>query len=132
MILNTRRLMLFGFAALAAAGGLALAGCGGGGSRSSSGNGGIGAGSVGTTVAPGTPRVLDLDFDLDSSTVVDAASNTIRMTPVLNAEVEAHRARLTRVRGPLLRTNLATQTFVLALRPRPNVTPFGSITVTTT
>src|SRR5437763_423897 len=130
MILNTRRLMIFGFAALAVAGGLALAGCGGGGgSSSSSASGDV---AVSMTDAPGTPRALDLDFDLDSSVVVDPASNTIFMTPVLNAEVEARRPRLSRVRGPLLRADTGRQAFVLALRPRPNVAPFGAIEVTST
>jgi hypothetical protein len=81
-------------------------------------------------VAPGTPRVLAIDFDLNQSAIVDlaAAPPTVRVLPLLKADVEARTPKPFRIRGPLLRTRAPDQ-LDLALRPHPNLAPFGSVTV---
>ncbi len=83
-------------------------------------------------VIPGSPRLLEIDFALDDSLDVDVASNTIKVLPILKAEVEPRRLKTIRVRGPLLGVNVGAGAFGIALRPRPNLVPFGSIRVDVT
>src|ERR1041385_1328516 len=82
-------------------------------------------------IAPGLARILTLDFDLDSSTTVDAGTNTVTVAPVLVADVDLERPRVHRVRGPLESVDLAGGTFVIDLRPfRQQKTGFGSMGIT--
>jgi hypothetical protein len=79
-------------------------------------------------VAPGLARILTIDFDLDASTAVDAAANTVAVGAVLIADVDLERQRLHRVRGLL--TGVGDNFFRLDLRPfRLKESKFGSILV---
>jgi KamA family protein len=49
-------------------------------------------------VAPGLPRILTLDFDLDASTEVDAGANTVKVSPVLFVDMDLQRPHVRRVR----------------------------------
>ncbi|MBI4607259.1 MAG: DUF4382 domain-containing protein [Planctomycetes bacterium] len=81
-------------------------------------------------VAPGSTRMLTLDFDLDASTSVDAAANTVTLSPVLLAEIDHHRPRVHRVRGPLESVDVEGSSFTIAVRPfRALVSRFGTVRV---
>ncbi len=82
-------------------------------------------------VVPGSPRVLDIDFDLDASTVVNVVRNEIKVLPILKAEVSPNNREI-RVRGGLLSTDADAQSFMLGIRPHANSAPFGAIEVVTT
>ena len=70
-------------------------------------------------VAPGIPRNLVLDFDLEqSNTVVFAGDQvTLIVTPVLIADVDPQAPKIQRVRGPLKQVDVDAGTFDLYIRP---------------
>ncbi len=89
-------------------------------------------------VAPGIPKNLSLDFDLEqSNSVVFAGSDvTVTVAPVLIAEVDPQAPREHRLRGPLQNVNVAENRFRLYVRPffhriRSGPRRFGSLTVHT-
>lgn len=89
-------------------------------------------------VAPGIPKNLSLDFDLEqSNSVVFAGSDvTVTVEPVLIAEVDPQAPREHRLRGPLQNVNVAENRFRLYVRPffhtiRSGPRRFGSMTVHT-
>ncbi len=83
-------------------------------------------------VAPGVPRILTIDFDLDASTEVDLAANTVKVSPVLIADVDLERSHDHRVRGPLLSVDVSDASFLLDLRPfRAVQRRFGRVRVQT-
>lgn len=89
-------------------------------------------------VAPGIPKNLLLDFDLEqSNSVVFAGSDvTVTVAPVLIAEVDPQVPKEHRVRGPLQSVNVAENRFRLFVRPffhtiRSGPRRFGSLAVHT-
>lgn len=84
-------------------------------------------------VAPGLPRLLTIDFDLDASLTVDAAGNTVMVAPTVIADIDLQRPHIHRVRGALGEVDLDRSKFRLALRPfRAGEPRFGSLSVWTT
>ncbi len=89
-------------------------------------------------VAPGIPKNLLLDFDLDQSNSVVVAGNDVTVTvePVLIAEVDPQAPKVHRLRGPLQSVNVVENRFRLFIRPffhpvRTGARRFGSLTVHT-
>jgi hypothetical protein len=89
-------------------------------------------------VAPGIPKNLLLDFDLEqSNSVVFTGSDvTVTVAPVLIAEVDPQAPKEHRLRGPLQSVNVAENRFHLFVRPffhpiRSGPRRFGSLAVHT-
>lgn len=89
-------------------------------------------------IAPGIPSLLALDFDLQSSHVVDLdnpAGPTITVEPVLIADIDAETPRVHRVRGPLHQVDITDQSYQVVIRPfhhtLSNDERFGQLTVIT-
>lgn len=89
-------------------------------------------------VAPGIPKNLLLDFDLEqSNSVLFAGSDvTVTVAPVLIAEVDPQMPKEHRVRGSLQSVNVAENRFRLFVRPffhtiRSGPRRFGSLAVHT-
>jgi len=86
-------------------------------------------------IAPGTPRLLQLDFDLAATHDVDLATLPAAVTadPFLVASIEPLDARDFRVRGPLDSVDEAAGSYVVDLRPfnHPDAR-LGKVTVNTT
>ncbi len=83
-------------------------------------------------IAPGRPRILTIDFDLDASVTVDIDGNTVTVAPVLVADIDLQRPHIHRVRGALTEVNVDRSLFRLDLRPfRAATHRFGSINVRT-
>ncbi len=89
-------------------------------------------------VAPGIPKNLLLDFDLEQSNrVVFAGSDvTVTVEPVLIAEVDPQVPKVHRLRGPLKSVNVEENRFRLFVRPffhtiRSGPRRFGSLAVHT-
>jgi hypothetical protein len=61
-------------------------------------------------VTPRVMRFVELDFDLDASTVVDATANTVKVGSVLYAKAEPGDPKPVRSFGALLRTDEANST----------------------
>lgn len=79
-------------------------------------------------VAPGIPKNLMLDFDLQQSNTVVFNGANIDMTvkPVLIAEVDPKNPKPHRVRGPLKSVNLTDNSFDIFIRPFFHRIGFGS------
>jgi hypothetical protein len=71
------------------------------------------------TVAPGTPALLQLDFDLEASHEVNLGTTPVTATaaPFLVASIEPVDTREFRVRGPLVSVDEAAGSYVVDLRP---------------
>ena len=89
-------------------------------------------------VAPGIPRNLLLDFDLEQSNSVVFAGGevTVTVAPVLIAEVDPQAPKVHRLRGPLQSVNVTEDEFRLFIRPffhpiRTGPRQFGSLAVHT-
>ena len=89
-------------------------------------------------IAPGIPRSLVLDFDLEASNVVSFNGSEIKLTvdPVLKADVDPRAPIEYRVRGPLRSVNLSNDSFRAYIRPffhpiRTGAGVFGSLKVNT-
>ncbi len=70
-------------------------------------------------VAPGIPAHLTLDFNLQASNTVDLGTTppTVRVQPILIADVTPDRVKPHRVRGPLVSVNTANSSYRAAIRP---------------
>ncbi len=70
-------------------------------------------------IAPGTPALLQLDFDLEASHEVNLGTTPVTVTaaPFLVASLEPVDTREFRVRGPLVSVNEAAGSYVVDLRP---------------
>ena len=88
-------------------------------------------------IAPGIPRNLMLDFDLEQSHVVSLDDPvTITIDPVFVVEVDPQTPRVHRTRGPLRSVDVDNNTFEIYLRPfyhriRTGQRLFGSLQVLT-
>ncbi|VAW90595.1 hypothetical protein MNBD_GAMMA21-36 [hydrothermal vent metagenome] len=88
-------------------------------------------------IAPGIPKNLMLDFDLEQSHVVSVADPvSIIIDPVFVVEVDPQRPRIHRTRGPLKQVNVADNAFEIYIRPfyhriRIGQRIFGSLRVLT-
>jgi Domain of unknown function (DUF4382) len=96
------------------------------------------AGQSALPVAPGTPKNLLLDFDLQQSNSVAFAGSdvTLSVAPVLIAQVDPQAPGVQRLRGPLQSVNVAENRFRLYIRPffhpvRTGARRFGSLDVYT-
>ncbi|MGH8378563.1 MAG: DUF4382 domain-containing protein, partial [Gammaproteobacteria bacterium] len=88
-------------------------------------------------VAPGIPRLLDVDFNLDASNIVNLNNNTVMVQPFLDAEVNPNLNNLIRMRGPLASVNIANSSYVVGLAPfwtagNGSGHPYGQMTIYTT
>jgi len=70
-------------------------------------------------IAPGTPALLQLDFDLEAAHEVNLGTTpaTVTAAPFLVASLEPVDTREFRVRGPLVSVNEAADSYVVDLRP---------------
>jgi len=71
-------------------------------------------------IAPLQPSLLDLDFNLAASNLVDMstpASPIVTVNPLLVADVNPDAPKPHRIRGPLDRVDLQARSFTLILRP---------------
>jgi len=89
-------------------------------------------------VAPGIPKNLLLDFDLEQSNSVAFAGNdvTVSVAPVLIADVDPQAPKVHRLRGPLQSVDAADNRFRLYIRPffhpvRTGARRFGSLNIHT-
>ena len=88
-------------------------------------------------IAPGIPKNLMLDFDLEQSHVVSLNDPiTITVDPVFVVEVDPQTPRIHRTRGPLRSVDVANNAFDLYIRPfyhriRIGQRIFGSLRVLT-
>jgi hypothetical protein len=91
-------------------------------------------------IAPGIPRLLDVDFDLDASNTVNYTAGTpttVTVQPFLDAEVNPNITNSIHVRGPLASVNTTNSDYVIGLRPftaalSGSTNPYGKATVYTT
>jgi len=86
-------------------------------------------------VTRGRPALLQLDFDLDASHVVDLSTSpaTAVSENFIVAEVTPVEEKDIRVRGPLVAVNEAESHYVVAIRPfLDHAGDFGRVTVNTT
>ncbi|MGH8264627.1 MAG: DUF4382 domain-containing protein [Steroidobacteraceae bacterium] len=86
-------------------------------------------------VAPGRPRFIELDFDLDASnTVGDLTQSPVPVTlrPFIVASVEPAETKQIRVRGPLVDVDTIASTYQVDIRPFHRTSgDFGRVTVHT-
>lgn len=70
-------------------------------------------------VAPGIPKNLMLDFDLEQSNTVAFEGEQVKVTvePTLIAEVDPQKPKLHRVRGPLKTVDVDASVFEIYIRP---------------
>ncbi len=89
-------------------------------------------------IAPGIPRVLDVDFNLDASNTINVnGSNepvSVTVQPFLDAAVDPNINNSIHVRGPLASVNTSNSTYVIGLRPfysslTGSGNPYGQATV---
>ena len=93
----------------------------------------INAGS-GFVIRAGRPAALTLDFDLEASNevVIDGASATLTVNPVLLANTSLEDDKTRRLRGLLAGVNLESESFNIRIRPfRVRHRDFGRITAST-
>jgi hypothetical protein len=92
-------------------------------------------------IAPGIPRLLNVDFNLDASNTVNVNGSgtptTVTVQPFLDAAVNPNINNLIRVRGPLASVNLTNSSYVIGLRPfrqamTGSTNPYGQATIYTT
>jgi hypothetical protein len=87
------------------------------------------------TIAPGTPALLELDFDLLASNTVDLNKNPVQVMvqPFVVASVDVADTREARVRGPLASVNTGSGDYHIDLRPFHLTSGrLGDVTVHTT
>jgi hypothetical protein len=86
-------------------------------------------------IVPGVPALLDLDFHLAASNLVDMsnpARPVVTVTPVLLADVDPDLSKPHRIRGPLGSVDTQAGSFTLVLRPFHLLTgDFGRVTFRT-
>lgn len=83
-------------------------------------------------IAPGIPAHVTLDFNLEASNTVDLGTTppTVRVQPILVADVTPERVKPHRVRGPLLSVNTTNASYRVAIRPfHRHGTDHGELTV---
>ena len=68
-------------------------------------------------LAPGVPRVFQVDFDLDASNTVDLTNDTVTVQPFLVASVDPNFSNQIAVRGPLATVDTTDGDFNLGLKP---------------
>lgn len=88
-------------------------------------------------VAPGIPRLLNVDFNLAASNIVDLSNDTVTVEPFLDAQVNPAIGKVIRMRGPLASVSVANSSYVIGLRPfytplNGSGNPYGQMTVYTT
>lgn len=90
------------------------------------------------TIAPGVPALLALDFDLQSSHVVDLDNPdgpSITIEPVLIADIDAESPKVHRVRGPVHHVDVTDHSYDVIIRPFhaaiSDDNRFGKLTVIT-
>jgi len=87
------------------------------------------------TIAPGIPRLLQLDFDLAASHDVDITTSpaTVTAEPFVVASLEPVEEKELRIRGPLLSVDTNASTYTIDIRPfnHPSAR-LGRFTVDTT
>lgn len=84
-------------------------------------------------LAPGVPRLFQVDFNLDASNTVDLSNDTVTVQPFLSASIDPNLDNQVRVRGPLATVDSAGGDFTLHLRPFSAVSGnYGSLRVLTT
>ncbi|MGE5624131.1 MAG: hypothetical protein ACM3ZT_01130 [Bacillota bacterium] len=66
---------------------------------------------------PGIPKLLNVDFNLDASNIVNTSNDTVTVEPFLIASVNPATGKELRVRGPLNSVDTASGSFILGLRP---------------
>jgi len=88
----------------------------------------------GFQIKPGQPAALILDFDLEASNevVINGASATVTVNPILLANTSIEDDKTRRLRGLLAGVNLDRESFNIRLRPfRVRHHDFGKITAST-
>ncbi|HVC37047.1 MAG TPA: DUF4382 domain-containing protein, partial [Gammaproteobacteria bacterium] len=87
-------------------------------------------------VAPGIPRLLDVDFNLDASNQVNLGNNTVTVQPFLDAEVNPNINNMIRLRGPLASVDTANSSYIIGIAPfwlsASSSNPYGQMTIHTT
>ncbi|MGH8282638.1 MAG: DUF4382 domain-containing protein [Gammaproteobacteria bacterium] len=87
-------------------------------------------------VAPGIPRLFNVDFNLAASNTVNLSNDTVTVQPFLDAMVNPAIGKVIRMRGPLASVNLSNSSYVIGLRPFHTAlhsgNPFGQMAVYTT
>lgn len=88
-------------------------------------------------VAPGIPRLFNVDFNLAASNIVNLANDTVTVEPFIDAQVNPAIGKVIRMRGPLASVNMANSSYVIGLRPfymslNGSGNPYGQMTVYTT
>jgi hypothetical protein len=68
-------------------------------------------------IAPLRPSLLDLDFNLAASNLVDMSGPVVTVNPLLVADVNPNAPKPHRIRGPLDRVDMQAGSFTLILRP---------------
>lgn len=68
-------------------------------------------------LAPGVPKVFQVDFDLDASNTVDLSNDTVTVQPFLVASVDPNFTNQIAVRGPLATVDTTDSDFTLGLKP---------------
>jgi hypothetical protein len=88
-------------------------------------------------IAPGIPRFLSLDFNLDASNTVDVSnpvSPGVKVAPFLVADIDQTQQKDIRLRGTLVSVDTANSSYVVDVRPfnrRDADRDFGQATVHT-
>ena len=87
-------------------------------------------------VAPGIPRLLDVDFNLDASNEVDLSNDTVTVQPFLDAEVNPNIGNMIRLRGPLASVDTTSSSYTIGIAPfwtpANSSNPYGRMTIYTT
>ena len=68
-------------------------------------------------LAPGVPRLFQVDFDLDASNAVNLGNTTVTVQPFLVASIDPDLGNQIQVRGPLATIDTTSGNFTLGLRP---------------
>ena len=88
-------------------------------------------------VAPGIPRLFNVDFNLAASNIVNLNNDSVTVEPFLDAQVNPAIGKVIRMRGPLASVNTGNSSYVIGLRPfytslNGGGNPYGQMTVYTT
>ncbi|MGA9852590.1 MAG: DUF4382 domain-containing protein [Gammaproteobacteria bacterium] len=88
-------------------------------------------------VAPGVPRLLDVDFNLNASNLVNLTNSTVMVEPFLDAEVNPNLDNMIRLRGPVASVNTSNSSYMVGLAPFWTASngsghPYGQMTIYTT
>ncbi|MGB9428603.1 MAG: DUF4382 domain-containing protein [Gammaproteobacteria bacterium] len=87
-------------------------------------------------VAPGIPRLFNVDFNLTASNIVNLTNDTVTVEPFIDAQVNPAIGKVIRMRGPLASVNLSNSSYVIGLRPfymplNGGGNPYGQMTIYT-